>query len=75
MEGGNFGDHKPITGANGLQERRIDYGPGYRIFYITEGDKLIIIFAGSTKKEQDKTIELSKEYFSDYKKRKKSEAS
>ncbi|WP_232305576.1 type II toxin-antitoxin system RelE/ParE family toxin [Gilvimarinus polysaccharolyticus] len=42
MEAGNFGDHKPITGGNGLQERRINYGPGYRIYYITEGDELIV---------------------------------
>ncbi|WP_198676586.1 type II toxin-antitoxin system RelE/ParE family toxin [Aliidiomarina soli] len=38
MEAGNFGDHKAITDGNGLQERRIDYGPGYRIYCITEGE-------------------------------------
>ncbi|MCZ4339874.1 type II toxin-antitoxin system RelE/ParE family toxin [Shewanella colwelliana] len=66
MESGNFGDHKAITGAKGLQERRIDYGPGYRIYYVTEGEKLIIIFAGSDKSSQQKAIDSSKEYFDDF---------
>ena len=70
MEAGNFGDHKPITDGNGLQERRIDYGPGYRIYYITEGDELIILFAGSDKSDQQAAIDAAKEYLVDYKARK-----
>ncbi len=70
MEAGNFGDHKPITDGNGLQERRIDYGPGYRIYYITEGDELIILFAGSDKSDQQTAIDAAKEYLVDYKARK-----
>lgn len=70
MEAGNFGDHKPITDGNGLQERRIDYGPGYRIYYITEGDELIILFAGSDKSAQQAAIETAKKYLADYKVRK-----
>lgn len=73
MEGGNFGDHKSITDGSGLQERRLDYGPGYRIYYITDGDKLIILFAGSDKSEQQKAIDASKSYFEDYRARKKTE--
>lgn len=69
MEAGNFGDHKPITGGNGLRERRIDYGPGYRIYYITEGDELIILFAGSDKSDQQATINTAKNYLTDYKAR------
>jgi putative addiction module killer protein len=74
MEAGNFGDHKSITDGKGLQERRLDYGPGYRIYYITEGDKLIIIFGGSDKSDQQKAIDVSKTYHDDYKERKKAEA-
>ncbi|MEL6114373.1 type II toxin-antitoxin system RelE/ParE family toxin [Photobacterium sp. SP02] len=74
MEGGNFGDHKAITGGSGLYERRIDFGPGYRIYYIIEGDKLIIIFAGSEKKDQQQAIDNAKDYYADYKKRKKEES-
>ncbi|WP_317889714.1 type II toxin-antitoxin system RelE/ParE family toxin [Spongiibacter pelagi] len=70
MEAGNFGDHKPITDGNGLQERRIDYGPGYRIYYITDGDELIILFAGSDKSDQQVAIDAAKEYLTDYKSRK-----
>jgi len=70
MESGNFGDHKPITEGNGLQERRIDYGPGYRIYYITEGDELIILFAGSDKSGQQGAIDIAKKYLADYKVRK-----
>lgn len=70
MEGGNFGDHKSITDGNGLHERRIDYGPGYRIYYITEGDQLIIIFAGGDKSSQQNDIDNAKEYLKDYRKRK-----
>ena len=70
MEAGNFGDHKSITGGNGLQERRIDYGPGYRIYYITEGDELIILFAGSDKSDQQAAIDAAKNYLADYKIRK-----
>ena len=73
MESGNFGDHKPITDGKGLQERRINYGPGYRIYYVTEGDKLIILFAGSDKSSQQKAIDVSKEYFDDYRVRKLTE--
>ena len=70
MEAGNFGDHKSIPDGNGLYEHRIDYGPGYRIYYITEGDELIILFAGSDKSDQQKVIDQSKEYLADYKVRK-----
>lgn len=73
MEAGNFGDHKPITDGNGLHERRIDYGPGYRIYYITEGEELIILFAGSDKSEQQAVINSAKEYLADYKARKPKE--
>ena len=70
MEAGNFGDHKPITDGNGLHERRIDYGPGYRVYYITEGNELIILFAGSDKSDQQKMINKAKEYLGDYQARK-----
>lgn len=66
MEAGNFGDHKPITDGSGLQERRIDYGPGYRIYYITEGDELIILFAGSDKSNQQESIDAAKKMLVDY---------
>lgn len=68
MEAGNFGDHKAVAGA--LQERRIDYGPGYRVYYIIEGDELIILFAGSDKPGQQAAIDSAKDYLADYRSRK-----
>lgn len=70
MEAGNFGDHKSITDGDGLHERRIDFGPGYRIYYITEGNELIILFAGSDKSDQQAAIDTAKGYLADFKARK-----
>ena len=48
---------------------RDHYGQGYRIYYSIEGQKIILLLAGSTKKEQTKTIAKAKEYLADYKRR------
>lgn len=69
MELGNFGDHKSIADGDGLYECRLDTGPGYRIYYIVEGDVLIVLFGASDKKSQQKTIEKAHGYARDYKKR------
>lgn len=70
METGNFGDHKSIKQSGGLYERRINFGPGYRVYYMIDGDNLIILFAGSTKSDQQKVIQRAKVYLADYKVRK-----
>ena len=58
---GNFGDWKEIKGAKGLYEMREHYGPGYRIFYTLVGKKLILLLAGSSKKDQKKNGSASQE--------------
>ncbi len=63
---GNFGDWKDIKGAKGVFEMRENYGPGYRIFYAVVGKKVVLLLAGSTKKDQKKTIAKAKEYLTDY---------
>ena len=69
IETGNFGDVKPV--GQGLSERRIDYGPGYRIYFGRDGDKLVILLVGGTNKRQQRDIDQAKIYWDDYKRRKK----
>ena len=52
-------------------EYRIDFGPGYRIYFGRDGDRLVILLYGGTKKRQDKDIALAQEFWADYKRRKK----
>ncbi|GJL59730.1 MAG: addiction module killer protein [Nitrospirales bacterium] len=66
---GNFGDWKEIKGAKGLYEMRDHYGPGYRIFYTIVGNKLIVLLAGSSKKDQKKALAQAKKYLADYEER------
>jgi len=54
---GNPGDVK--TTQEGVSELRIDYGPGYRVYFKQQGTKLIILLAGGNKKTQSKDIEMA----------------
>ena len=47
---GNAGDVKPI--GEGVSELRIDYGPGYRVYYVKRGGELLILLAGGSKRSQ-----------------------
>ena len=55
VELGNFGDHKSV-GA-GVFELRVHHGPGLRVYYGRDGDLLVILLAGGTKKRQVRDIE------------------
>lgn len=55
-------------------ERKIDFGPGYRIYFGKDGERLIILVAGGTKRRQQKDIETAQARWADYKRRKKQEA-
>lgn len=52
---GNPGDVKPVR--EGVQELRIDYGPGYRMYFIYRGPVLVILLAGGDKRSQNSDIE------------------
>ncbi len=69
MEAGNFSNTKSV-GA-GVHEFRIDTGPGYRIYFGREGDDLIILLAGGTKRRQDRDIEDAKAHWADHKRMKR----
>ncbi len=68
IETGNLGDVKPV--GQGVSERRITFGPGYRVYFGKDGDKLVILLCGGTKKRQSKDIEQAKVFWDDYKIRK-----
>lgn len=69
MELGNFGDAKSV--GKGVVECRIDFGPGYRVYFGRDGDELVILLAGGTKKRQQKDIEAAQNRWADYKARRK----
>jgi putative addiction module killer protein len=69
MESGNMGDIKPV--GSGVSERRIDHGPGYRIYFGKDGKALVLLLVGGTKKRQQKDIDRAKTLWSDYRKRKR----
>ncbi|WP_298068313.1 type II toxin-antitoxin system RelE/ParE family toxin [uncultured Mailhella sp.] len=58
-EQGNFGDHKHVGGA--IWEMRIDYGPGYRLYYAGQGNCLYILLCGGDKSAQQEDIRCAQE--------------
>jgi putative addiction module killer protein len=62
---GNPGDTKAVGG--GVWELRIDYGPGYRVYYSEQGKTVVILLAGGTKKSQTRDIEEAKRLLAEWK--------
>ena len=69
METGNLGDVKSV--GDGVSERRISFGPGYRIYFGQDGAEIVILLCGGTKKRQSKDIKTAKALWAAYKTRKK----
>lgn len=71
LEQGNRGNVKNLGG--GLFETKIDFGPGYRLYFIQEGSRIIILLGGGSKKTQSRDIKLARKRRGVYleKKRKK----
>ena len=51
---GNPGDVRPV--GEGVSELRIDYGPGYRVYFVQRGPALVVLLAGGDKDTQDRDI-------------------
>ena len=65
LETGNFSNVKPV--GKGVMEYRIDFGPGYRIYFGREGNTLVILLGGGTKRTQRRDIIKAQESWQQYK--------
>jgi len=61
---GNLGDCKSV--GEGVNELRLDYGPGYRIYFGQKGPTLIVLLCGGDKRAQERDIRLAKLYWREY---------
>ncbi len=64
---GNLGYCEPV--GEGVMELKIDYGPGYRVYFGQVGNKLVILLNGGTKSSQRKDIKAAHECWADYRRR------
>lgn len=65
---GNFGDHKFCQ--DGVWELRIDFGPGYRVYYAQEARTIVLLLCGGSKRSQSADIKQAVRYWLDYQRRK-----
>jgi putative addiction module killer protein len=67
LEQGNLSNTKGV--GEGVLEYRIDWGPGYRVYFGRDGEVLVILLTGGTKKRQQRDIDTAKALWSDYRRR------
>ena len=65
MEQGNLANVKSV--GEGVLEYKIDFGPGYRVYFGRDGDVLIVLLTGGTKKRQQRDIKSAIAFWADYK--------
>ena len=69
MEFGNFGDSKSV--GEGVRELRIDFGPGYRVYYGIDKGRIVLLLGGGTKRGQSRDIRNAIDRWTTYKERKR----
>lgn len=69
MRQGNSSNVKTVGG--GVLERKVDFGPGYRIYFGKDGETLVILLGGSSKKDQQAAIAVARARWHDYRRRKR----
>jgi putative addiction module killer protein len=69
LEQGNLSNVKGV--GEGVLEYRINFGPGYRVYFGRDGDVLVILLTGGTKKRQQRDIAAATEMWADYKQRRR----
>ena len=62
---GNLGDCKPV--GEGVSELRVDYGPGYRVYFGQTGRTLVVLLCGGDKRTQDRDIRLARQFWREFK--------
>ena len=68
IETGNLSNVKSVGG--GVLEYRIDFGPSYRVYFGCDGNRLVILLIGGTKRRQQRDIDRAARFWADYKRRK-----
>ena len=68
LSAGNWSNVKGV-GA-GVFEITLDVGPGYRVYFGKDGDRIVILLGGGTKKRQSRDIEIARDHWKQYKQRK-----
>jgi len=63
---GHFGDAKLLSGTGGVRELRVDYGPGYRVYFVQRGVTLTILLCGGDKRTQDRDVKRATEMARDW---------
>ena len=64
LENGNLGDYRSV--GEGVFELRIDYGPGYRVYFGQVGSTIVLLLCGGDKSTQDQDISTAKRYWANY---------
>ncbi len=69
MEQGNLSTAKAV--GTGVSELRLDFGPGYRVYFAKDGETLVILLGGGTKRRQQADIATAHALWAEYKRRKR----